>query len=152
MAAGTWIFWREAKSRIGEGQINFTSDNVKIGLFKASFTTSFDTVQLSVTTYGSLGRELPAATGYTAGGKDVGSAGLVLSGDNVVFSGAEVIWTGTGGTLGGTDLQFAVLHVSLAGGTDFPLAYVTLSTAAFGVGSGSTLTINSGGADIFTIT
>jgi hypothetical protein len=151
MAAGTWNFYKRAKRLLGRGAIKFHANDTYVALFRASFTVAKDTANLSVNTLASLSFELPAATGYTAGGKIATNHEFTLSGTNGIFTCSEFIWTGTGGTLGGTDFQFAVMWVSLSGTTQFPLAYVTLSTSPFGVGSGSTITINSGGGRLFEI-
>lgn len=148
MAAGTFNVWKNAKRQLGRGAIALQTRVLRITLHSQAFS-AHDDANLDFTTLGSLTAELAATRGYAANGKTISAGAFTLSGTNVVYSGSGVFWSANGGNLGSGTIQFAVIHVSYAGGTRFPFAYVTLSTSPFQVGAGSQFQINNGGGKYF---
>ena len=145
MAAGTWDFFKNAKQELGTGKLDFNTRAIRISLHSIGASANLS-ANNDMTALSEVGSELAATRGYAANGVTISGASLPISGTNAIFTGPnQVSWSANGGDLGSGTIKYAVLHASYAGGTRFPLAFVTLSTSPFQVGSGSKLIINSGG-------
>ncbi len=151
MAAGTWNAFKKAKKELGIGALDFNTRALRITLHSAGASANLS-ANFDVTTLASIGSELAATRKYGANGKTIANAAITISGTNAKFTGDAVVWTASAGNLGSGTIKYAVIHASYAGGTRWPLWFVTLSGTPFQVSDGSTLTINSGGGIYFSIT
>jgi hypothetical protein len=141
MAAQAWTLYNRAKFYIGNGTVDLDSDVFYIALFKS--TSNFATATLS--TFGSLTNEVASGNGYSTSGKTLSATTWATGGsaEEYRFDSTAVIWTATGGSL--TSIQGAVIFAS--GGQ--LVAYSSLSSSAFAVSTGNTLTITPSANGIF---
>jgi len=144
MAASAFTFYNEAKKYIGNGTIVLGT-----AAFKLKLTTSASNAStFTLSTFASITSEIGTSGGYVANGKALGAMVWTVgaSAKQYKFDASDLIWTATGGPL--TNVKFGVVGVS--GGK--ALCWSKLSTAAFTVTTGNTLTIvfNTGG--LFTLT
>ena len=105
-----------------------------------------------ISTYTSLG--------FQCSGGGISTAGQVLGLNTWLSTAAGVqtfdcsneVYSPTGGSALTSD-RYAVIRQSATGtSSGYPLCYAALSTTAFDVGSGSTLTVQMAGTGIFTLT
>lgn len=150
MAASAWsVFWT-AKHRMGltTSGFNLSGAIMRMSLHRTAASANLLTGFAS--TFGSIS--------FMASGGGVNAEGLTLS---------AVTWTGTGGVetfdcsnkvysptnSALTSVRYAVIRMSSGAVTSgFPLCYAALSTTAFDVGAGSTLTVQMATTGIFTLT
>ena len=151
MAAGTWNAWKRAKLEIGQGRIDLSTRELRITLHSVGASANLG-ANVDITTLASVGSELAATRGYAANGKTISAGAWALSGTDAVYSGSGVFWSANGGNLGSGTVKYAVIHASEAGGTRFPMFYVTLTSTPVLVANGSRVTINNGGAIYFKLT
>ncbi len=151
MAAGTWDFFKRTKEELGLGTFDFSARALRISLHSIGASVNLS-ANNDVTALSEIGSELAATNGYSVNGETISGGLWTLSATDAVYKGVTgVFWSAGGGNLGSGTIKYAVLHVSLAGGSRFPLAWVTLSTTPFLVADASRLTINNGGGDFFKI-
>lgn len=146
MAAQAWKLYNRAIRKLGAGAIVLPGA-VRIAL--AGSAGNFATKTLSL--LGSLTDQVTEANGYSSSGKtlasEVWTAGT--SAGQIKFDAADPVWTATGGAI--NSIKAAVLFMSGAGaGSCHMLAYASLTSAAFNLGSGNTLTLQFNSAGIFT--
>ena len=149
MAATAWIFYNEAKKKIGNNTIPLDA-----GIFKMQLHTSASnasTATLSIAS--SINNEIATAGGYAAGGRTLAGVAWTIAGDpsSVKWDATDLIFTASGENL--SIVKFAVIHNSVGTTTSgHLLCWSRLSTAQFSVTSGNTLTIQFATAGIFTLT
>ena len=154
MAAGNWNVLIHAKTEMMQGNIDFSGAVFRAGLWKGTANLSN---AADYSTVGSITNPLASIRGYGQSGHSISNTGIAVTNTTIIkFSGDGLCWSADGGNLGSTtSLQYAVFWLSGAAKSGTPIAYVTLSTAAFAVGNGSALQINGGeasGAEILTLT
>jgi len=155
MAAGTWNVLLHAKLEIMQGNVNFSSNIFRMGLWRAGANLS---ATLDVSTVASITSQLPSARGYGQTGREMSNESLSPAATTTVaWTTDGVCWSANGGVLGsgGTSIQFAVIWESGAAKSGTPIAYVTLSSSDFTVPDASKLLINGGAgaaAAILTLT
>lgn len=143
MAAGQFTAFKQAKKGLGAAGINLSSGVLRMGLLKAAAALS---AGLDVSVWTSInGNELADGNGYSTSGKSVAAKVWTLSGNNVKLDGTLVQWDAAGGSL--TSIMYAVLWLS--GGK--LLGFSQLSSAAFGVPTGSSLKVTPATAGYFVL-
>jgi len=140
MAAGTWIFTDEGRTKLLDGTFNVETDSFKCALFLST-----SNIGAASTTYASLTNEHANANGYTTGGIAVA---LSLTGTTTVKADidADPVWTATGGSI---VARFAVIY-EVAGNV---LCYCLLDAtpADVTVTDGNTLTVAASTSGVFTL-
>ena len=141
MAAAAFLIYNEAKKYLLTGVIDLDTSTLSSHLYKGSSNASTFTLSTlaSVT--------VKASGGYT-GVKNLASIAVTAgaSAKQIKFDAADVIFTASGANVG--SVQFYVIGVS--GGKS--LCWSKLSTAAFTVTDGNTLTVAFNASGIFTLT
>jgi len=124
MAATAWVVYNKAIKKIGNGTIDLSS----------------------------LTDEVASGNGYTASGKAMTSEVWTVGGSAGAykFDAADVVWTATGGAI--NSIKAAVILTSGdSAGACHLLAWSQLTTAAFNLSSGNTLTVQLNASGIFTL-
>ena len=85
-------FYNSYFKNLGEANIDFSSDTIKVALLSSSYTPNFDTHE----NFDDLTNEV-SGTGYTAGGKEITTKSFSQdnANDKAVFDGDDVSWTGS---------------------------------------------------------
>ncbi len=151
MAAGAWKFYHEAKHKLAVGDasgFNLSADFFRLALYRSlSAGSNADdatlTIQSQITDQCSGGN-------YPAGGKSLSNTTWTATATSVQkFDSCDWVITASGSAI--TSVRFGVICNSIGATSGFLLCYSTLSTAAFDVSSGNTLTIQMNAAGIFTL-
>jgi hypothetical protein len=146
MAVGTIKLYTRAKRYIGTGAITLNAGVFKMALLR----TSASAIILKVTnggisTWASLVGEISATGGYVAGGRNLLPAtgkwtvGVSTKAMKFTQSTVGLVFTANGGAL--TNVRYMVIRNSTGAAAGKVLCFVTLSTAAFTISTGNTLTI-----------
>lgn len=142
MGASAWQVYNEAKKYMVNGGIDLDTDVIKMGLYKSTSNASTFTL--------SAASELtnPVTGGGYTGAKTLTCSVVVgASAKQYKFTHASVVFTASAANI--TSVMYGVIFVS--GGE--VIAWSKLSTAAFSVTSGNTLTISANATGgVFTIT
>ena len=146
MAAQAFKLYNRAIRKLGAGTIALPGA-VRIALVGSAG--NFATKTLSL--FGSITDQVTEANGYSSSGKalasEVWTAGA--SGGQIKFDAADPIWTATGGAI--NSIKACVLLMSGASaGLCHLLAYASLTSSAFNLSSGNTLTLQFNASGIFT--
>lgn len=154
MAAGTWKIYAKAKQYIGNGTITLGAGVFKMQLHRASASAAILVLSTrSVNT--SIPGEISAVGGYAANGRNlVPATGQWVVGASAkqykfTFSTVGLIFTASGAAL--NNIKYALIRNSTGAGVGKLLCFCTLSTAAFTVASGNTLTIAPAATGVFTM-
>jgi hypothetical protein len=154
MAAGTWKIYAKAKKYFGAGTITLGAGVFKMSLHRASASAAI--LALSTrSTFASIPGEISATGGYVAGGRNLVPAtgqwtvGASAKQFKFTYSTAGLVFTANGGNL--TNIKYAVIRNSTGAGAGKVLCFCTLSTAAFTVTTGNTLTIKPAATGVFTL-
>lgn len=147
MAAGAWTVYNEAKKYIGSALLNLTTAK-RITLHTSA--SNANTATLSV--FSELTSEVTSGTGYSSSGKSLASVAWTVgaSAGQYMFDAADVVWTGTGGSI--ANIKFAVISNVSGGAAGKLLCRSQLTSAQFTLASGNTLTIAMNTAGILTLT
>jgi hypothetical protein len=155
MAATAWAFFNKAKKQLSQNSNGIRLDGtnkflLSLHLSTAKLGTSASARPLS--SMSSIGGEIAVAGGYSAGGRTLASVVWTLQGDpgSVKWDAADLVFTASGANLSG--IQFAVIHMSTAAASGYPICWSKLSTSPFSVTTNNTLTIQFAAAGIFTLT
>lgn len=154
MAAGTFKIYAKAKKYIGAGTITLGAGVFKMCLHRVSASAAI-LVLSTRSTWASIPGEISATGGYVAAGRNIGPAtgkwtvGTSAKQYKFTYTTAGLIFTANGGNL--TNIKYAVIRNSTGAGAGKVLCFVTLSTAAFTVTSGNTLTITPNSSGVFTL-
>lgn len=150
MAAGSWKIYAKAKKSIGAGVIVLGAGVFKMQLHRTSASAAI-LVLSTRSTAASIPGEISATGGYVAGGRNLLPAtakwtvGASAKQYKFTYSTTGLIFTANGGAL--TNIKYAIIKTS-AGKL---LCYVTISTTAFTVLTGNTLTVGPPAAGVFTM-
>ncbi len=154
MAAGTWKIYAKAKQYMGNGTITLGAGVFKMSLHRASASAAI-LVLSTRSTFASIPGEISATGGYVAGGRNLlpatGSWAAGTSAKQIKFyySTVGLIFTASGAAL--NNIKYALIRNSTGAGAGKVLCFCTLSTAAFTVASGNTLTIAPAATGVFTL-
>lgn len=154
MSAGAWKIYTRAKRLIGTGGSAMTSGGVTLGagVFKMTLhraSASANILKVSnggVSTFASIPGEISARGGYTAGGKNIVPAtgrwtvGSSTKAMKFTMSTVGLVFS-AGASSQLSNIKYAVIRTSSGAGAGKVVCFCTLSTAAFNVTSGNTLTI-----------
>jgi hypothetical protein len=147
MAAQAFKLYNQAKKKLMAGTITLPG-TYKIALVKS--TSNFATATLGG--YHSITNEVANGSGYATGGQSLASEAWTVgaSAGQYKFDANDVVWTGTGGAIG--SIQACVIYASAAASAGRHLvAYASLTSTAFTLASGNTLTVQFNAAGIFTL-
>jgi hypothetical protein len=154
MAAGTWKIYAKAKQFLGNGTIVLGAGVFKMQLHRASASAAI-LVLSTRSTNASIPGEISAVGGYAANGRNL----LPATGSWVVgtsarqykftYSTVGLIFTASGAAL--NNIKYALIRNSTGAGAGKLLCFCTLSTAAFTIASGNTLTIAPAATGVFTL-
>lgn len=146
MAASAFTLYNNAKRQMLRGLIDLDTDLKRAYLMKSTSNASTTALVL----FGSATNPVNAA-GYT-GAKTLGNASSLvrLSGDAAVFDVSNFIYTASGADI--TSIMYLIIAVSQSGTGNSVLCWSKLSSSAFTVSSGNTLTIQVNAAGVFSLT
>ena len=146
MAASKWQIYKLAKSRMITGLIDLDSGSVRMKLLagtKAAAVSNYARGLAGSLTH--LTTNLSAAT-LTVSGYAITS----LNASQFMFDSTAVIFKATGGNV--TSIQYAVIYTSGASaGASFAIGWCKLSSAAFQLSDGNTLTVTPNASGYFTL-
>lgn len=148
MAAGSYTLYNEAKKYLNTGQIDLDTNTFYDMLYKSTSNASTYTL--------SNASELtnPVSGGGFTGAKALTSVVVTAgaSAKQIKFDAADSVFTASGGNIG--SIMYSVIRVGTSAGdaTGKLVCWAKLSTAAFTVSSGNTLTNQYNASGIFTIT
>jgi hypothetical protein len=151
MAATAWTLYDLAKHRICNNTITLSGGDFRMVLFKGQAAAS---VSLStITLLGELGNECSGGA-YVAGGKAAGTVRWTVgasAGEQKWDLSSDVVFTATGTNIG--SVQYAVMAFSTTAvlTSGYPLCWSKLSTSAFDVTTGNTLTVQINANGVFTL-
>lgn len=154
MAAGTWKIYAKAKQYIGNGTIILGAGVFKMQLHRASASAAI-LVLSTRSTNASIPGEISARGGYVANGRNLlpatGSWGAGASAKQMKFyySTVGLIFTASNSAL--NNIKYALIRNSTGAGAGKLLCFCTLSTAAFTIAIGNTLTIAPAATGVFTL-
>lgn len=154
MAAGTWKIYAKAKLYIGNGTITLGAGVFKMQLHRASASAAI-LVLSTRSTNASIPGEISATGGYVANGRNlVPATGQWVVGTSAkqykfTYSTIGLVFTASGAAL--SNIKYALIRNSTGAGAGKVLCFCTLSTAAFTVASGNTLTIAPAATGVFTL-
>jgi hypothetical protein len=132
-----------------------------VGVFKMSLhrvSASANLLKITnggISTFASVTGEISATGGYVAGGRNLVPAtarwtvGASTKAMKFTYSTVGLVFTANAGNL--TNIKYAVIRTSSGAGAGKVVCFSTLSTAAFTVTSGNTLTISPSGTGVFTM-
>lgn len=154
MAAGTWKIYAKAKKYIGAGTITLGAGVFKMQLHRPSASAAILVLSTrSLNT--SIPGEISATGGYVALGRNLLPAtarwtvGASAKQYKFTYSTVGLIFTANGGNL--TNIKYALIRNSTGVGAGKVLCFCTLSTGAFTITSGNTLTITPNASGVFTL-
>jgi hypothetical protein len=154
MAAGTWKIYAKAKKLIGAGTITLGAGVFKMELHRTSASAAI-LVLSTRSTNASIPAEISATGGYVAGGRNLPPAtakwtvGASARQYKFTYTTAGLVFTANGGAL--TNIRYALIRNSTGAGAGKVLCFCTLSTAAFTITTGNTLTISPAATGVFTL-
>jgi hypothetical protein len=143
MAVAAWVIYDEAQRYMVDGTIDLPTTAMNVHLFTTASNAALDTLSA----LSELTNELASSNGYTLSGlalTDTWSTGASVS--EFRYDATAVIWTASGGNLGGATLTRIAVLVAATGTSakdtaNKLFAYSILSTAGFAVADGNTLTL-----------
>lgn len=147
MAASAWTIFDKAKKRLGNNDISLSASGFIITLHRTSASAN---LVGDVTIFSSIGSEVSATGGYT----DLALSGQVwttgASAGEYKWDVTDPVFTASGSAI--NNVRYAVIRLSVGStSSGYPLCYAALSTAAFNVSSGNTLTIQMNSSGVFTL-
>jgi hypothetical protein len=146
MAAQAFKLYYKAIRKIGSGTIDLPGA-VRIALAGSGGTFATNTLSL----LGSLTDQVTEGNGYSSSGKALASEAWTVGATSaqMKFDAADPVWTATGGAI--NSIKGCVLFMSgAAAGSCHMLAYASLTSTAFNLASGNTLTLQFNSSGIFT--
>ena len=145
MAAQAFKLYNRAIRKLGAGTISLPG---AVRIILVGSAGNFATRTLSL--HSQITDEVGTGNGYTALGKalatEVWTAGA--SAGQIKFDADDPIWTATGGAI--NSIKACVLQMSGATAVRHLLAFASLTSAAFNLASGNTLTLQFNSSGIFT--
>ncbi len=153
MAAGAWKLFGKAKKLIGSGTITLGAGVFKMSLHRASASAKLLLLS-TVSTFASVPGEISAVGGYATGGRNLlpatGTwASISAKGFKFAQSTVGLVFTASGASL--KNIKYAVIRNSTGAGAGKVICYCTLSTAAFSIATGNTLTITPAATGFFSL-
>ncbi len=140
MAAGTWTFTNEGRTKLIDGTFDIDTDTWKMALFLVG-----SNIGPTSTTFAGVTSEHTATNGYTAGGEAVT---LTLAGTTTVTVdiASDPVWTASGGDI---VARFAVIYE--VGGNVLCYCLLDDTPANVTATDGNTLTVAANASGVFTL-
>ena len=156
MAAGSWKVFTQAKRLLGSGSITLGAGIFRMSLHRASASANILKISnAGISTFASVPGEISAVGGYVAGGRTIGPAaghwtvGASSKQMKFTYTTAGLVFTASGASL--SNIKYALLRNSTGAGAGKVLCYCTLSSTAFTITSGNTLTITPNASGVLTL-
>ena len=148
MAASAWAFYGYSKRYLATGDIDLASPNAST-IRMTLYTSASNAATTTLSRYSQLTNQVATANGYVASGKAFTYTWSIGASANIMrFTGNALTWTAAAGSI--SAVKFAVLWVAGASaGAQKLICSSQLSTAAFTITSGSTLTITPSATGVF---
>jgi hypothetical protein len=149
MAAGAWTVYNLAKKKIGNGTISLAATTFRISLFTSASSGAGNSAR---GVFNSLDDEIADGNGYSTSGKTMtGETWTVgTSNSQYRFDTDDVVWTASGGNI--TGIRYAVIWVSAAASANrHLLCYSQLTSSAFTLSTGNTLTLQMNASGVLTL-
>ena len=146
MAAGAWTPYNETKKYLGNKTLSFATGK-RITLHTSA--SNANTATLSI--FSELNNEVTSGNGYSSSGKALASIVWTqgASAGQYMFDAADVVWTGTGGTI--PNIKFAVISDTSGGASGKLVCRSQLTSSQFTLASGNTFTLQFNSAGIITL-
>lgn len=153
MAAQAWKIYAAAKRKIGRGEITLHTGVFKMSLHRNSASATITSLS-AISIFSSVAAEISATGGYAAGGRAVPNATWTQGASALQFrfsyTTGGLVFTASGASL--NNIRYALIRKSSGSTTSgFPICYCSLSSAAFTISSGNTLTILPNASGVFTL-
>jgi len=150
MAAGNWIVFNAAKTKLANGGLDLDTDTLKMALFRTSAA-----VARTSSIWSQLASEVSALGGYSVQGKTLAGCSVKAGGSAgvTVFTHTAKVFSANGASL--KNVRYAVIVDTTKGASagNRPLVcFCALSSAQFGVTTGNTLTVSPPAGGVFDIT
>lgn len=148
MAATAWAFYNKAKNRLGTGAAVLSGTPHRLALYKTAATNPADLATLTIQSQ--ISNQCTGGN-YAAGGRTLSAVtwGTGASAGQQKFDCTAPIITASGSAI--SAVLFGVIVQSVGATSGFPLCYSQLSTAAFDVTTGNTLTVTPHANGLFTL-
>lgn len=146
MAAGVWTKYNRAHRKLVNGTIDLDTSVLRCRLYKGQAAGSVSVSTLSLLSQIGATNEAANMSDYTLSG--VALTAIAASATHK-FTANNLVVTASGGNA--ASVQYAVVYNSLSAGGGHVLMWCKLSTAAFTVTSGNTLTISTPANGFFVI-
>ncbi len=148
MAASAWVIYNSAKKYLGAGQIDLLTPGNNV-LRMSLHTSASNASTVTLSRFSQLTAEIADGNGYSTSGKPFTYTWSIgASASEMRLTGNAIVWSAAGGSI--SAIKYAVLWVAGASGLAHKLLCVSqLSTAAFAVTTGNTLTITPSANGIF---
>ena len=150
MAVQAFKFYEMAREYIGDSTIDLDGAIFRMGLYQSSSNFATDTISQRT----QATNEVADGNGYSTSGKTLSATAWITgaSGNVRRFDSTAVIWTAAGGAI--NNIKAYVIWISGAsGGAEKLLGHASLTSLAFSLASGNTLTLTPPvGAGIFEMT
>lgn len=137
----SFVKYNQFVQDVGRGVHNLNSDTTKILLSNTAPNASTHATKSDAS-------EISAGNGYSAGGTAVGSPAYSQSAGTATFSGNDVVFTASGGTIG--PFRYAILYNDTPTSPADPLIAYWDYGSSITLNSGETFTVDFG-ASIFTL-
>lgn len=146
MAAGAWTVYNKAKKHIGLAALNLSTAK-RITLHTSA--SNANTATLSI--YSELTNEVTSGNGYSSSGKALSSVVWTVgaSAGSYMFDAADIVWTGTGGSI--ANIKFAVISNTSGGASGKLVCRSQLTSSQFTLSIGNTLTLQLNSSGILTL-
>lgn len=155
-AVGTIKVYTRAKRNLMTGTITLGAGVFKMSLFRASASANIlKTSNGGISTFASVPGEISATGGYVTGGRNLvpatgkWSVGASVHQMKFYASTVGLVFTANGASL--NNIKYMGIRNSTGSGAGKMLCYCTLSTAAFTISNGNTLTITNATTGWFTL-
>lgn len=148
MAATAWVVYNKAIQKLADGTIDLSASTYRMVLVGSAG--NFATSTLSL--LGSVTDEVTEANGYSSSGKALTTEAWTVgtSAGQYKFDVDDVTWTATGGAI--NSIKAAIIFTSGdSAGACHVLCWSQLTTNAFNLASGNTLTVQMNSAGVFTM-
>ena len=146
MAAGNWTLYNRARRKLVNGTIDLDTSVLRCRIFKGQAAASVSLSTLSLLSQIGTSNRVTNMSDYTLSA--VALTAIAASATHK-FTANNLVITASGGNA--SSAQYAVVYTSLSAGGGHLLMWDKLSTAAFTVTSGNTLTINTPANGFFVI-
>lgn len=137
MAAGTWTLYNKARKKLVNGTIDLDTSVLRCRIFKGQAAASVSLSTLSLLSQIGTTNRAANMSDYTLSGPAL--TAIAASATHKFTIPGNLVMTASGGNA--ASVQYAAVYNSLSAGGGHMLMWCRLSTAAFTVTSGNTLTI-----------